>query len=110
MKNMKLTLLFAFCSISAAVNAQVNPDNHRVEGYVRSNGTYVNSHMRTNPNNTIRDNYSTYPNTNPYTGRTGTVRESSSIYSNSRSNSQMYTPSRSSNNTNRTRTYPYSSY
>lgn len=44
-----------------------------VNGYYRNNGTYVNPYMRTTPDNTITNNYSTYPNVNPYTGQVGTV-------------------------------------
>ena len=42
-----------------------------VSGYSRSNGTYVDSHIRTLPNNTNRDNFSTIGNSNPVTGSTG---------------------------------------
>lgn len=45
-----------------------------VRGHVRKSGTYVAPHMRTNPNNTKLDNYSTRGNTNPYTGKRGTKR------------------------------------
>ena len=43
-----------------------------VSGYTRSNGTYVQGHYRTLPNNTRNDNWSTIGNTNPYTGVAGT--------------------------------------
>ena len=45
---------------------------HYVSGYVRSNGTYVQGHYQTNPNNTRNDNYSTRGNVNPHTGEPGT--------------------------------------
>jgi hypothetical protein len=45
-----------------------------VRGYLRSDGTYVQGHYRTEPNATTRDNYSTYPNINPHTGQQGTQR------------------------------------
>lgn len=45
----------------------------RVNGYTRSDGTYVAPYYRTAPNSTINDNYSTYPNINPYTGKQGTI-------------------------------------
>jgi antitoxin component YwqK of YwqJK toxin-antitoxin module len=53
--------------------AQVNPKNHYVKPYYRSDGTYVEGHYRTNPNNTNRDNYSTLGNTNPWTGKAGWI-------------------------------------
>lgn len=43
----------------------------RVEGYYRSNGTYVAPHYRSNSNSTVTDNYSFKGNINPYTGREG---------------------------------------
>lgn len=51
--------------------AQVNPEHHWVDGYFKSDGTYVEGHYRTNPNYTVKDNYSTFPNVNPYTGVQG---------------------------------------
>ena len=43
-----------------------------VNGYTRSDGTYVPGHYRSEANNTTIDNYSTSGNTNPYTGSRGT--------------------------------------
>ena len=45
-----------------------------VNGYYRSNGTYVSGYYRSDPNSTVRDNYNYYGNTNPNTGSTGTNR------------------------------------
>ena len=42
-----------------------------VSGYVRNNGTYVEPHVRTMPNSTNWDNFSTIGNTNPITGTSG---------------------------------------
>lgn len=57
----------AFCQSSVHVN-----------GYFRKNGTYVQPHFRTAPNNTVYDNWSTSGNINPYTGTKGT--KSSNYY------------------------------
>lgn len=43
-----------------------------VGGYIKRDGTYVPPHMRTAPNATKTDNWSSRPNVNPYTGRRGT--------------------------------------
>lgn len=43
-----------------------------VKGYTKKDGTRVESHKRTAPNKTQRDNWSTKGNTNPYTGKKGT--------------------------------------
>lgn len=44
-----------------------------VNGYTKKDGTYVVPHMRSSPNQTKLDNYSTRGNVNPYTGNQGTV-------------------------------------
>lgn len=44
-----------------------------VDGHFRRDGTYVPPHVRTNPNSTKMDNWSTQGNTNPTTGQRGTV-------------------------------------
>ena len=59
--------------IGAASSATANAQTY-VNGYTRSDGTYVQGHYRSSPNSTQRDNYSTYGNVNPYTGRTGTQK------------------------------------
>lgn len=43
-----------------------------VNGYLRSNGTPVAAHYRSNPDGALSNNWSTYPNVNPYTGAIGT--------------------------------------
>lgn len=44
-----------------------------VPGYIKSDGTYVQGHYKSAPNDTKIDNYSTKGNYNPYTGKAGTV-------------------------------------
>ena len=58
-------------SVSYSVPSTVNYNTTTVSGYTRSNGTYVQSHVRTMPNNTNWDNFSTRGNSNPFTGSTG---------------------------------------
>lgn len=65
---MKLALA-ALVAVALAVPAS---GQTRVRGYVKKDGTYVAPHMRSSPNSTRLDNYSTAPNYNPYTGRQGT--------------------------------------
>lgn len=57
--------------VTYSVPSTVNYNTTSVTGYSRSNGTYVPSHVRTMPNNTNWDNYSTKGNSNPFTGSTG---------------------------------------
>lgn len=74
-----IIIAFGFAMISTAASAQgygygtgSNPNSHSVQGYTRSNGTYVPPSHATNPNSTTSDNYGTRGNTNPYTGQMGT--------------------------------------
>ena len=62
---------FDLPSVSYSVPSTVNFNTTTVSGYTRSNGTYVQSHVRTMPNNTNWDNFSTKGNSNPFTGSTG---------------------------------------
>ncbi|TKC10855.1 hypothetical protein FA048_11855 [Pedobacter polaris] len=62
MRNL-LLMLFVLL-ISATTYSQVS-----VKGYYKGNGTYVQPHERTPPNNTITDNYSYPGNYNPNTGK-----------------------------------------
>jgi len=64
---MKKLILIGLIAIPSLVFA----DTH-VDGYYRSNGTYVQPHYRSDSNGTAYDNYSYQGNTNPYTGTTGT--------------------------------------
>ena len=62
-----------------------------VRGYSRSDGTVVPSHVRTMPNSTNWDNYSTSGNSNPFTGSTGSrARDYSSGASNYGSGHVIY--------------------
>ena len=58
-------------NVTYSVPSTVNYNTTGVSGYVRSNGTYVDSYIRTMPNSTNWDNFSTQGNSNPYTGSTG---------------------------------------
>jgi hypothetical protein len=63
----KLVLVLATLSMGVAVSAQTY-----VRGYVKKDGTYVPGHVRSSPNSTTADNWSTKGNVNPYTGKAGT--------------------------------------
>lgn len=63
-----LALVAALVAMPFSAEAQVS-----VKGYYKSNGTYVQSHMRSSPNRTTSDNWSTTGNINPYTGQKGTT-------------------------------------
>lgn len=63
MKKYLLLLLLLYAAILSA-------DTY-VDGYTKANGTYVEGHYRSSPNDTVSDNYSTDGNENPYTGEEG---------------------------------------
>ena len=65
------SVTYSVPSVTYSVPNTVNYNTTRVSGYSRSNGTYVQSHVRTMPNSTNWDNYSTRGNSNPFTGSTG---------------------------------------
>lgn len=60
-----VTLALAFAGTALAQG------QHWVNGYYRSNGTYVQGHMQTNPDGNPYNNWSTRGNVNPYTGQPG---------------------------------------
>lgn len=68
---MKNLILIGLALTAGAVVAQTA--SHKVDGYVKKDGTYVAPTVATNPNNTKLDNYSTKGNVNPATGKEGTV-------------------------------------
>ncbi len=76
MKSIFLGICLAV-ALATAASAQgygygSNSESHYVDGYTRSNGTYVEPHYQTNPNDTTYDNYGTRGNYDPYTGAYGT--------------------------------------
>lgn len=56
--------------LSSLYMAILSADTY-VNGYTKANGTYVEGHYRSSPNDTVSDNYSTDGNENPYTGEEG---------------------------------------
>lgn len=67
-----LILAAALLVIPAFASAQWGNSGVRVDGYPRSDGTYVQPHMRSRPDASYNNNWSTSPNVNPYTGQQGT--------------------------------------
>lgn len=89
----KLAVITFALILFAGITFAQNPNHVYVNGYTKSNGTYVEGHYRTAPNSTINDNFSTYPNVNPYNGKQGTISPSYyDSYYNSGSH-KSYTPS-----------------
>lgn len=87
LRHYNFLLKFSILTISSNCillsSAQVNNNHVKVNGYYRSNGTYVEPHYRTAPNNSNRDNFSTYGNINPYTYEIGDIpRDNKPLYEN----------------------------
>lgn len=68
---MKKLLLFSLCLVPFIAFSQTNPKSRLQKGYIKKDGTYVNSHYKTVNNKTNHDNYSTKSNLNKYTGEKG---------------------------------------
>ena len=68
LKEKKMKFIFLVAALLAANVALA--DNY-VNGYTKSNGTYVQPHMRSEPNQYKSDNYSSQGNSNPYTNQAG---------------------------------------
>ncbi|MBB4266287.1 hypothetical protein [Roseospira visakhapatnamensis] len=66
------TLLAAVTLSAVLAAAPAFADSIYVEGYTRSDGTYVAPHYRSAPDRTPYNNWSTRGNVNPYTGQAGT--------------------------------------
>jgi hypothetical protein len=66
-------LMLTLTSVSEARGGYSRGSNVRVGGYTRSSGTYVHPYMRTAPDHTRFNNWSTKGNVNPYTGKVGTA-------------------------------------
>lgn len=62
----------------------------RVNGYRRSNGTYVSPHYRSTPDYSKLNNYSTRGNVNPYTGKKGYTTPSYRVRTNNYRTKRYY--------------------
>jgi hypothetical protein len=62
----------AIAAVLAVMGTAAHADTY-VNGHFRKDGTYVQPHYRSNPNNSTFDNYGTKGNSNPYTGEKGTA-------------------------------------
>lgn len=61
-------IILAVAIMAAATTAMAD---QWVNGYTRSDGTYVNGYHRSTPDNSYNNNYGTRGNSNPYTGTWG---------------------------------------
>jgi len=68
--NLKKIISFILLSPCLLISQNAFADVY-VNGYTRSDGSYVGGHYRSSPNSSVYDNWSTYGNVNPYTGQKG---------------------------------------
>lgn len=68
-----------YSSFGFSFSTGTNNNTRYQQGYFRSNGTYVRSHVKTRSNNTNWDNFSTSGNYNIYTGSKGSRARDYSI-------------------------------
>jgi len=71
----RFVLLCGLLAAGATGAADKKAGDVEVDGYTRRDGTYVEPHHRSNPNDTKGDNWSTRGNENPYTGEHGTKKD-----------------------------------
>lgn len=64
--------LIALVGMVLLLVAGIAAADQYVRGYTKKDGTYVQPHYRSSPNNSYNDNWSVKPNSNPYTGERGT--------------------------------------
>lgn len=64
--------LFVLALVLGSLSSTAALADTYVHGYTRKDGTYVNGHYRSDPDNSYNNNYSVRGNTNPYTGEAGT--------------------------------------
>lgn len=72
MKTLLCSCLFLAILGTVDVASAVEKSSHRVSGYTTRRGTTADSHRRTDPDRSTRNNWSTRGNTNPFTGKRGT--------------------------------------
>ena len=87
MKHIAAAVLLTLSTASIAADTYT-------QGYTKRDGTYVQPHYSTAPNDTRTDNYGSRGNTNPYTGREGTADPYSTPAPRHDSNSYNTTPRR----------------
>lgn len=68
----KMIVALSAACIAASASAQYRAPV-TVRGHTTREGVYVPPHVRTAPNETRTDNWSSRPNVNPYNGKVGTV-------------------------------------
>ena len=76
---------FLCAFFAAALCVPLLAKDVNVKGYTRKDGTYVAPHVRSSPNSTKADNYSTKGNVNPNTGKAGTKSDDASKSANATS-------------------------
>ncbi len=72
MKKVLMMVLSVSIVIGISITGAYAGSSVRVKTYKKKDGTVVQSHRKTSPDKSKRDNFSTKGNINPYTGKEGT--------------------------------------
>jgi hypothetical protein len=102
----KLILTAAIGFLGTIAFGQTNFNEVKIDSYLKTDGTFVEEHLRTSPDNSFNNNWTTAGNTNPHTGVVGTKTfpsTSSSNYYYKPSTPSFYTPIYYYSSTNKTR-------
>ena len=76
--NKDVTSITTYNNANDFFSTNTNPNVEKVDGYIKSNKTYVQPYIRTVKNSTKVDNFSHFGNLNPNTGTIG--RENNSLF------------------------------
>lgn len=79
----------------------------QVSGYIKTDGTIVQPHVRTAPDNSFNNNWSTKGNVNPHNGNIGTKTSPSSSSRSTQSNPTFYSTTPSNSNKKTSYTFKY---
>ena len=80
-QNISLSFIVKIFFVISIFAISVFAKSVHVNGYYRSNGTYVAPHYRSAPDGNFYNNWSTKGNTNPYTGKEGTKTVDPNLHS-----------------------------
>jgi hypothetical protein len=68
-----MRIAIAVCAVLIGASGALAQSQTQVRGHIRQDGAYVAPHVRTAPDSTRTNNWSSQPNINPYTGQAGRI-------------------------------------
>ena len=70
--SVRLSIVFLLASLATQMQAFA-ASSHSVHGHFKKDGTFVQPHRQTDPNQSKLDNWGSKGNVNPYSGKAGSV-------------------------------------